>query len=99
MAPLSRQVTVYTKDGCGECVRTTSLLNRKKVPFATVHVADDDETMIAALKAVAEAQGVAPSMPLVEVTDDESGDRVQWFGHRPDYVLSEILNPSRGVRA
>jgi thioredoxin reductase (NADPH) len=35
------QVTLYSKDGCGSCVRARTLLSRKSVPFQEIDVTDD----------------------------------------------------------
>ena len=35
------QVTLYSKDGCGSCVRARTLLARKRVPFEEIDVTDD----------------------------------------------------------
>lgn len=92
---MSLQITVYTKDDCGDCARTKKLLAQKGIPHETKHVAEDNAELIASLRAISDAKGVPLGMPMVEVTDLDLGETEQWFGHRPDMVLQHIINKKR----
>lgn len=92
---MSKQITIFTKDDCGECVKTKKIFARKSIPHATVHVADDDTDLIEKLRTIATQQGIQPTMPMVQVTDIELGETETWFGHRPDLVLKHITNLRR----
>lgn len=93
---VSLQITVYTKDDCGDCARTKKLLAQKGIPHETKHVAEDNAELIASLRAISDAKGIPLGMPMVEVTNLDLGETEQWFGHRPDMVLQHIINPTRG---
>lgn len=92
---MSLQITVYTKDDCGDCARTKKLLAQKGIAHATKHVAEDNAELIASLRSISDAKGVPLGMPMVEVTNLALGETEQWFGHRPDMVLQHIINPTR----
>ena len=89
------EIEVFTKDNCGDCIRTKKALNAKQIPHSTVHVATDDLETIAGLQDVAEQMGVAPSMPFVRVTNMTTGETEQWFGHRPDLIVQYITTQRR----
>ncbi|MDR4533228.1 glutaredoxin family protein [Glutamicibacter sp. PS] len=89
---MSLSITVYTKDQCGECVKTRKFLENRGIPHLVQHISDSDESAIATLKEVAEGMGVAPSMPYVRVHDEATGDTVAWFGHRPDQIVQHITS-------
>lgn len=66
-------VTVYTKDECVQCVRTTKLLEARGVSFEPKNIADPAY--------LAEAKNLGYLQAPVVVTDEES-----WSGFRPDKI-------------
>lgn len=94
---MALEVTVYTKDACGDCRRTKSNLNQRKVPHQTVHVAEDNIELIDKLRAVAEQLGSKLAMPYVKVVNTETGDTEEWFGHRSDLIVEHIIAKRRGA--
>ncbi|TDU27075.1 glutaredoxin family protein [Arthrobacter sp. JUb115] len=87
---MALEVTVHTKDACGECVKTKNALNLRQVPHQTIHVADDQVEKIEQLRDIAEQMGVGATMPFVQVIDTTTGEAEQWFGHRPDKIVEHI---------
>ncbi|MGQ3382952.1 glutaredoxin domain-containing protein [Glutamicibacter sp. TV12E] len=88
---MALEVTVHTKDACGECVKTKNTLNSRQIPHQTIHVADDHIEKIEQLRDIAEQMGISPTMPFVKVVDTTTGEAEQWFGHRPDLIVQHII--------
>lgn len=94
---MALEITVFTKDDCGDCTQTKRNLERRKVPHQTVHVAEDNVELIEQLRSVSDQYGLELHMPYVKVTNTDTGDTEEWFGHRPDLIVQHIIAKRRGA--
>ena len=83
------EVTVYTKDNCGQCDMTKKVLNSVGIEFNTVENSDEEPTRTELFD-----EGFR-SFPVVKVEGGES-----WAGFRPDLIKSlamQAVKQSEGI--
>ncbi|WOH20747.1 glutaredoxin domain-containing protein [Paenarthrobacter sp. GOM3] len=75
-------ITVYTTNPCSQCRLTKRWLEARSIPHQ-VKDANESEETAAAIRAIAEADGVKPNMPYVVVSNGDPETDLHWFGFIP----------------
>lgn len=68
-----------------KCHATKRWLNTRNIPFTSVDASADPKTADA-IRAIAEADGVVPIMPFVQVSTGDPLTDLHWFDLRTDYL-------------
>lgn len=75
-------ITVYTTSHCRQCAMTKKWLDDRSIPYTPID-ANSNESAAAAIRAIAEADGVIPNMPYVQVSNGDPETDLHWFGFIP----------------
>lgn len=76
------QITVYTTTPCSQCRLTKKWLDDRDIDYTPID-ANTDEATANAIRAIAEADGVKPNMPLVQISNGDPETDLHWFGFIP----------------
>jgi glutaredoxin len=76
-------ITLYTTSPCSQCSLTKRWLDSRGIPYTALD-ANSDPATADAIRAVAEADGVIPNMPYVQVSNGDPETDLHWFGFIPD---------------
>lgn len=88
-------ITVYTTNPCVQCRMTKKWLKDRDI-LHQVKDANENEETAAAIRAVAEADGILPNMPYVIVSNGDPETDLHWFGFNPTNLGKYAL---KGVAA
>lgn len=78
-----KQLTMYTMDGCGQCIAAKAILEYKNIPYNNIHVPNDMTT--------ADFVNTFPSVRNFPCVLDEDGLYIGALKELQNYVLAKEL--------
>lgn len=89
-----KKITVYTTNPCSQCRLTKKWLDDREIPYATEDANASAETADA-IRAIAEADGIKPNMPFVQISNGDPETDLHWFGFIPDNLEKYATSTER----
>lgn len=97
---MSRKITVYSKDSCGQCTMTKNTLKRKGVEFEEIRAdAPGMEDLAQSIRDRAAEKGITGSFPYVTVYDSDNVLVADWFGFIPANINDHAAVQDEDVAA